>query len=331
MIATILLLVGLVGALVLSGFCSGSETGVYCLNHVRLRVSAGRGDSRARRLERLMARPENLVITMLLGTNVADYLTTACTASLILRAAISESQVEIYATAIATPLILIFGGMVPKDWFRREANPLLMRLSVPILVSLRVAQATGLVWFLRTLTRGLVRLIDPRAADAEGELLPRRARTLHLLREGAARGGLTAVQRDLMERVLRLSDKRCADVMVPRHRAAIAAVTLPRDDFLRIARMAHFSRIPVHGGDPRRIVGIVNVYDVLTDAAARPIAEHARPPLALPGHTRVSTALLRLQRERETMAIAVDAGGACIGLLTVKDLVEEIVGDLEVW
>lgn len=330
MITTILLLLGLLAALLLSGFCSGAETGIYCLNHVRLRVSAGRGDSRARRLERLMARPENLVITMLLGTNVADYLTTACTATLLLRAAVSESRAEIYATAVATPLILVFGGMVPKDWFRREANPLLMRLSILVLASLRAAQATGLVWLLRNLTHGLVRLIDPQAAETEAELLPR-ARTLHLLREGAARGGLTTVQRDLMERVLRLSDKRCADVMVPRHRAAIAAATLPRDDFLRIARMAHFSRLPVHGGDSRRIVGIVNVYDVLTDAAARPIAEHARPPLTLPGHTRVSTALLRLQRDRQTMAIVVDGGGACLGLLTVKDLVEEIVGDLEVW
>ena len=73
------------------------------------------------------------------------------------------------------------------------------------------------------------------------------------------------------------------------------------------------------------------MYDVLTDQESQPVAQHARPPLMLPMHTRVSAALLQLQQARQTMAIVQDRAGHCVGILTVKDLVEEIVGDLEAW
>jgi putative hemolysin len=325
-----LLLVGLLLAIGLSGLSSGAETGIYSVDRVRLRVAGEQRQSAALRLERLMRRPEDLVITALLGTNIADYLATACMAALLLDAGISENLTEIYATAIVTPLILVFGGIVPKDWFRRESNRLLLSLSWLLLLGVRLSQATGVVWALRSLTHFLLGRIDPRHAGAATELLPR-ARTLHLLREGAARGRLTHLQRDVIERVLNLSGVRVMDVMIPRNRAATVPAGITRDDFLRIARMAHFSRLPVYDGNPRRIVGIVNVYNVLTDAEQRPVAEHVSPPITLPQQLSVSLALLRLQRARRTMAIVEDRSGNCVGILTLKDLVEEIVGDLEAW
>ena len=327
---TALLIGGLLAGMVLSAFYSGAETGVYCLNPVRLRVSAEGGDTRAQRLERLMRRPEDLVITALLGTNLADYVVTACMTALLLRAAAAPQWVELYAAALATPLIFVFGALVPKDCFRRQSDRLMPQMSWAVSVSWRVVQATGFTWLLRRLSHALVRWIDPRGAVERADALPR-ARTLHLLREGAARGGLTHLQRDLIERVLNLSEIRVRDVMIPRARAAVASVELPRDEFLRIARMAHFSRLPVYRNDPRRIVGIVNVYDVLTDRESRAVAQHIRPPLTLLEQESVSAALVRLQRGREAMAIVQDRAGNCSGILTLKDLVEEIVGDLEVW
>lgn len=327
---TVLLLCGLLLSIVASGLFSGSETGIYCLNHVRLRVAAEHGDARARRLEWLMRRPEELVITALLGTNIADYLATAFSAALLLHLSVSASFAEVYATAIVTPLIFVFGGVVPKDWFRREANRLMAAQSGVVLVCLRAVQYTGLVWFFKQLTHRLIRLIDPQAAEASAAVLPR-ARTLHLLREGAARGGLSKTQRDLMERVLRLSDVRCADVMIPRSRVAMVPRDIARDEFIRMARMAHFSRLPVHTGDPRQIVGIINVYDVLADRDSLAPEQHVRPPLVLPPATPVSAALLRLQAGHQAMAIVADNHGHCQGILTIKDLVEEIVGELEAW
>jgi putative hemolysin len=328
---TALLLIGLVLALMLSALASGVETGVYCLDHVRLRVACERRDPAALRLERLMRRPQAIVISALVGTNVADYLSTACMAALLLRAAVYEGRAELYTTAIVTPLVLVFGGIMPKDWFRREGNHLMAALSRPLWLWVRFLQATGIVPALLALPRALLRWLAPGRAATELDLLPPRARTLHLLREGAARGGLTPMQRDLIERVLNLSSVRVSDVMIPRQRAVLVPQDIGRDDFLRIARMAHFSRLPTYRGDPRQVVGIVNVYDVLTDRDSAPVAAHARPPVTLAEHVNVSAALLKLQRARETMAVVIDRAGGCVGVLTLKDLVEEIVGDLEVW
>lgn len=325
-----LLVAGFLLALLLSGASSGSETGVYCLDRVRLRVATEKRWPAALRLERLMRRPEDLVITALLGTNIADYLATAFMAALLLHVSVSPGWTDIYATAIVTPLILVFGGIIPKDWFRRQSNELMIVLSGPLLVGLRMARATGLVWLLRNVTHRLVRWIDPQRADDESDLLPR-TRIVHLLREGAARGGLTSLQRDLIERVLNLSTVQVRDVMVRRTRAATVSSGISRDDFLRVARMAHFSRLPVWEHDPRNVVGVVNVYDVITDANESPVVDYMRKPLTLPEHMSVAVALLRLQRAREAMGIVQDRAGHCVGLLTLKDLVEEIVGDLEAW
>lgn len=330
MLVTFILISGVLAGIVLNAFCSGTETGVFCLNPVRLRVSAEGGDASARRLEPLMRQPENLVIMTVLGNNVADYVMTACTTALLLATTISAGWAEICAAALVTPLTFVFGAMVPKECFRRQSDRLMPQLSWAVLVSLRLAQATGLVWLLRGLSHTLVRWIDSRGVATQADLLPR-ARTLQLLREGVARGGLTHLQRDLIERVLNLSDVQVRDVMIPRARAAVASVELPRDEFLRIARMAHFSRLPVYRNDARRIIGVVNVYDVLTDRECRAVVQHVRPPLTLLENESVSAALVKLQRSREAMAIVQDRAGGCSGILTLKDLVEEIVGDLEAW
>ncbi len=327
---TALLLAGVLFAIVLSALASGSETGVYCLDRVRLRVACEQREPAALRLEQLVRRPADVVIAALIGTNVADYVATACVTALLLNAVVAEGLAELYATVIVTPLVLVFGGIIPKDLFRRESNRLMSRLSGVLWLWQRGLQATGIVTVLRALPRAVLRWLDAGRGDTEDDLLPR-AETLHLLREGAARGGLTNLQRDLIERVLNLSAVRVGDVMIPRVRAAMVPQNVPRDDFLRAARMAHFSRLPVYRGDPRHIIGVVNVYDVLTDRDGRPVAEHMRPPVTLADHGSVSAALLKLQRARQTMAIVLDRSDHCVGILTLKDLVEEIVGDLEVW
>jgi putative hemolysin len=253
-----------------------------------------------------------------------------CVTALLLQSAAARNLAEVYATAVLTPLILVFCGVIPKDWFQRRADQLMYPLALPLTGCRRVVRWTGLIWVLSRLTDHLTRWIDSSGVAAETDLLPR-ARIRRLLSEGAVSGGLSAFQRDTLERVMNISRVRLANIMIPRRRAAIVPIDIPRDELLRIARMAHFSRLPVYRDDPRRIVGIVNVYDVLTDEQEKPIAEYVRPVTALPATDTVPAALLKLQRAREVMGIVTDRAGSCLGLFTMKDLVEEIVGDLEAW
>lgn len=316
-------------AIIGSALFSGIEMGIYCLDRVRLEVRAEQGDRRARTLARMMQRPDELVTTTLLGTNLTDYLASAALAALLTRLAIPEARTELYTTLILTPVILVFGGVLPKDWFRRRSGELMLRLASLLAWCRRAAALTGLLWFLRQLTRVLVRAGDPVRAQNEA-ILPRIG-TLRLLTEGAARGGLSAFQRAVIERVLRVSRVRVRQIMVPRPRTAHVPITIAREDLLRIARMAHFSRLPVYEGDARNVVGIVNVYDVLMDDQPRPVRDYVRQAVRVPPDLTVPAALVQLQQARQVMAIVVNENDEFLGLFTMKDLVEEIVGELEVW
>lgn len=330
MIVTATLLAALALCMAGSFFFSGVEIGTYCLNRVRLRVRNQRGDPAARRLVGLLERPERLVITALIGTNVVDYLATVILVALLVRAGVSHTLTELYATLIGTPLVLMLGGIVPKDIFRRHPDRLMYALSLPIVACQRAAEVTGLVWLFHAIPAWLSRAIDPQGGARPDDALPR-ARMRAMLHEGAARGGLSAFQRDTIERIMHASQVPVGRVMVPTSRAALVPIDISRDDFLRIARMAHFSRLPVYRGASTNIVGVVSVYDVLTDESARPPIEHAREALFLNVTDTVPIALVRLQQSRQFMAIIRDRRGQTVGLLTMKDLAEEIVGELEVW
>jgi putative hemolysin len=329
-VSTLLLWLGAFAGLLMSGFASATETGSYCLNRVRLRVRSGRGEPPARRLDQLMQQHEDLVVTLLLGNTVADYLATVSVTALLLHSAFSERWADLYATAILTPVLLVFGGILPKNWFQRECERWMYPLALPLTLLVGLARFTGLLWLLRELSRLLLRWIDPAGAPRE-QPLALRASVRRLLHEGAARGGLTPFQRDTIDRVMNISHVRLGRVMVPLKRAAHVPETIERDEFLRIARMAHFSRLPVYRGRPGRMIGVVDVLDVLTDEARRPVREHVRPTLFLKAWETVPAALVRMQQARVFMALVVDAQGECVGLLTMKDLVEEIVGELEAW
>ncbi len=325
----LLLLLGVALGLLLSGLVSGAETGLFGLNRVRLRVRSDQADPAARRLSDLVDRQEDVLITLLLGNTLADYIATACLAECLLRLAVHPARVELYTVLLLTPLVLVFGGVIPKDLFQREGDRLMYPLALPLHIAVRAARATGLVLALRKITGAFVMRLDPLAGDQE-QLHPR-SHALQLIQEGAVRGGLSSTQRDIMDRVVNLAQVRCSHVMIPMARAAHVPLSLSHDDFLRIARMAHFSRLPVHDGDPRRVIGVVNVYDVLTDEQRQPISAHMRPAVRLPAAESVPVALLRLQQARQAMAVVTDRSGNCVGILTVKDLVEEVVGEIAVW
>lgn len=327
----LLLLSGVILGVLLSGAVSAAETGSYVLNRVQLRVLSEQGRPDARALSQLMRRPEDLMVALLLGNTIADFLASNCLQTWLQLAKIRETQAELATTVILTPLLLVFGGIIPKDLFQRRADVLMYPLALPLWTMLWIGRVLGIVPAVRILTRTLVRWIDPSQADQDDSGLPR-MHVRRLLHEGAARGGLSVFQRDLLDRVMNISLVRVGDVMIPRARSAMVSADISREDFLRIARMAHFSRLPLHQpGDPRRVIGVVNVYDVIADTAQKPIRDYMRPAVLVHDGTPVSTAMVKLQQSRQVMGIATDGSGNCVGVFTMKDLVEEIVGELEVW
>ena len=323
-------LLALLGLLA-SGFYSGAETGVYCLHRIRLRLQAERGVPAARRLTRLLNDERGLIAVTLAGTNLSNYLTTVCVAyALVNLLDISPGQTELLTTAIVTPIVFVFGEVLPKNIFQRDADRLMVRGSRLLWISNGVFRATGVIRLLRFISDRLIAVTARRRTADESSIDPRRQMS-SLLREGVAEGLLTPEQSGIIDRVMALASVQIGAVMIPRDRMVAVPVDATREQFIEQVRTRSYSRLPVYRGDTASIVGVVNVHEALSSQADWGLQRLLHEPAVLRPDQSVPSALLHMQRARRAMAVVTDRSGTCVGIVTLKDLVEEIVGELSAW
>lgn len=326
-------LLGCLIAIALSGIFSGSETGIYSLSVTKLRLDAHDGHADALRLERAMADRANLLFATLVGTNIANYCAPFClTAIFVLTLSVEnlaarERSAELYTTLILTPLVFIFGEVVPKNLFHTSADVLMRRYSIFISAALAFCRYTGISQLQRALTFAITRLLrGPRTAD---QAMRSRAEIYQLLREGAAEGVMSVAQRNMMERIHRLNTMSVREVMVPLRSVVSLAATKTRGDIEDRLAQARFSRLPVFKHKPDKIIGVVHMLEILYAKPTQTMEDLAHPALAMPDHTNLIDALATLQKEFARMAIVTDPRGRCSGIVTIKDLVEEITGEIQ--
>ncbi len=319
----------------LSGFFSGAETGLYCVNNARLRLAADRGESAAVRLQALFEDRAGLLFTTLVGTNIANYLAPVCLTMVFLGSLDTASDLqrehlaELYTTLILTPGVFIFGEIVPKNLFQRNADRLMSRAASLLHGTHAVLRLLGVIGAQRRLSDFVSRRLSDRPTS--GSLLHSRTEVYHMLRESAAEGALSLTQSSILERLHTLGDIRVGRVMVPVGRVVMLSLDATPRDAKGTVRRTPYSRMPVYEDSRRRIRGVVHLLDVLTAEPSTRIAELAKPPVELAPDEPVTDALATLQRECRRMAVVVDRSGRCVGIVTVKDLVEEIVGELAAW
>lgn len=328
---TYLLLGLIILFLLLSGFFSGAETGAYRVNPIRLQLQSNRGHPGAVRLSGLLADRQGILTMTLLGTNLANYLTTVFTAMLLahLVAGLTGRELELYTTVILTPIVFVFGEVVPKNWFRQDADRLMTGSSLMLLGCDRAFRWCGALPMLEWLTRHMLAWWHGSADWAEA-IHPRR-KMISLLKESAAEGVLTAEQSKLVDGVLSLSTVSVGTVMIPRSRVVALPSHATRQDVLTLIRGQKYSRYPIVGTSPGQFAGVVNVYEFLADPQAEVIDDYVTELLTLNPQSTVSAALYTMRETHHTFGVVVDRWGNCIGIVTAKDLVEEIVGDLAAW
>jgi len=326
-----LLLLAGVGVAV-AALANGMETGLYRVNRIRLRLAAGRGDRRAATLLSLQEDLPGQIIVCLLTYNAGAYLTTVVVTTLVAEAgwAGSPLAVEATATAVVTPLLFAFADVVPKTVFALEADRWTYRLASAMRWAYRLMRAVGLVPVLRGLSGLALRLVGG-TARAGAEVFSPRQRLRAVIQEGLAEGVITGYQGELAERVLALRHKRVAEVMIPMREVAAVPVDATRTRLQRELRRHSFSRLPVYETRRDRIVGIVHVHDLLARDRLDLSEVMRRDVVRLRPETPVGTAMVRMRRARAAMAVVEDARGRALGIVTIKDLVEEIVGDLAQW
>ena len=324
------MLVLALGALLLSGFFSGSETGLYCVDRVRLHLLAERGAPGTRRLARLLEDEQGTLAVSLLGTNLMNYLLTAAVTYLLARqAGLADHDAEIYTVVLVTPIVFVFGEVVPKNLYQAHAD-VLMRYSAPLLVPVsRLSRVLGLVWLLKRLTAIVLRCLGI-APDLDEAFAPKR-RVTKLLREALSPGTHGEEQSDLVERVLNLSSTRVHQVMVPRDQVVTVAAGADRRQLIALARRTRHSCVAVYDDRRRYIIGLVKVDSLLQRDDWQRVDEDLRPITRLRPHDTVAAALSSMRRDRYALAVVTDQGGRMLGIVTLKDLLEEVVGELEDW
>jgi CBS domain containing-hemolysin-like protein len=316
-------------ALLGSAFFSGAETGIYCVNRVRLHLRDERQDRSARPLVRLLADEQSALSTALVGTNICNYALTAVVALFIGRQlGLDDRSVEIYTTVVVTPVVFAFGEVVPKNAFRVAAD----RLMYPAALALQATRYLLLpvVWLTRHVTSLVTRAFS--VVEPGGDsLFAARRRVATVLREGLLHVGSDPEHFGLVERVLALSSTPVHAAMVPRNRVVAVRAGAGPAELRDLARRTPHTRLPVYEHDVRRITGAVVVHRVLVEPARSTIRDAIEPVLSIAPHDTVAATIIRMREEKQTMAVVVNRNGLLLGLVTLKDLMEEIVGELTEW
>ncbi|MHC4992092.1 MAG: CNNM domain-containing protein [Planctomycetota bacterium] len=308
----------------LSSLYSGLETGLYTINRVRLAVRASHGEPAAMRIRSIRGNVTRMLAMILVGNNIANYMTSFGIAAMLDRAGYAPAQAIVINAVVLIPVLFVFGEILPKDLFRTHTDDWTYRLSWFLRASQTVLIWTGLVplvqWF------GI--LASRLAGGDESAGLSMRQRVSLLIKEGVGAGVLSEVQTSLADRAMVLRDRRVRDEMVPWRDVVRARVDARGERFARLAQRDGFTRLPVVDGADRPM-GIVSVLDVMLEPE-RTIESLMSPALEVDADLPVREALRRMQQERATMAI-VTSGADMVGLVTRKDLVEPLTGELPSW
>ncbi len=305
-------------------FFSGTETGMISLNRVRLRHQATEGDSRAAFLADVLDNPDTLLATTLVGTNLAVVTSTALATKLF--SLLYPKETTILVSFIMIPIIVIGGELIPKAVFRRRPHEMLLP-SVPLL------KAALFVLSLPARAIGVVSryLLNWYGGGEERSPFVTRDELVALIKAGASEGTLDPGQQRMLHGAFSFAGISLREAMMPLTSVQALPSTAKVSEVLERARKTEYFRFPVYEERIDQVTGVVNASDLLYENVdnEEPIADYIRSPLYLPNTVPIDSALIRMQRNQEPLAIVVDEYGGCDGIVTIQDIFEQVVGDLD--
>lgn len=324
--------------LILSGFFSGSETALTAASRGKLRAQADKGSRGAERALTITEDNERLIGSVLLGNNLVNILATSLATALFTRA-FGDSGVAL-ATLVMTALVLIFAEVLPKTYAITNAEKAAAGVSGPIQVIITVF--APLVSAIRVLVRAVLRVFGVQA-DPDSRILAVREEIAGALQLGHSEGVVEKEDRDRILGALDLSDRFVEEIMLHRSRIEMIDAAIPAEDILTQCLKSNHTRLPVFKGDPENIIGIIHAKDLLralhelstqrersmTQAFADfKIADVMMKPYFVPETTTLDEQMRQFLSQRTHFALVVDEYGALRGLLTLEDILEEIVGEI---
>ncbi len=322
--------------IILGGLYAGAETGVYQLSRLRLRLGVENKRPLFVMLDKSLRDSPGLIVSTLLGTNLAHYLATSIVTLLLLAQLKAEHTAELLATALTAPLLFIFSELIPKNLFFYHADALMPYISPFLYISHKIFTWCGLVPVLKNLSRVGARLTAEPAAYKTTANAIHRPHVSAILRETQEEDFLSSVQTDIVSRLTSISHLTIKTAMIPLNKVQVLDVTTDRPNLLKQLAMSAFTRLPVYENKFETIVGFINIYECLScKEEFADLRRFVKPIRKLPEQVTVTEALNIMQAENQKIILVTRTGHAGrerpIGIVTMKDLVEELLGELAEW
>jgi Mg2+/Co2+ transporter CorB len=320
--------------LIASAFFSGSETALTAASRGKLRSAADKGSKGADRALHITEDNERLIGSVLLGNNVVNILATSL-ATAVLTKLFGQNGVAA-ATLIMTLLVLIFAEVLPKT----------LAITYPEAVASRVARPIGIIVFIfspivsavRYLVRGVLFIFGVRT-DPDSNILAVREEIAGALQLGHSEGIVEKEDRDRILGALDLNERAVEEIMLHRSGIEMLDADLPPQDILTQILQSPYTRLPLYRGEPENIVGLIHAKDLLRamhkllgggaeGLAAFDVMKVAMPPYFVPETTTLDDQMRNFLKRKTHFALVVDEYGALQGLITLEDILEEIVGEI---
>lgn len=323
--------------LILSGFFSGSETALTAASRGKLKSRAERGDKGAERALNITEDNERLIGSVLLGNNLVNILAASLATALFTRV-FGESGVAL-ATLVMTLLVLIFAEVLPKTYAITNAESAASRVAAPI--ALVVSVFAPVVSFVRLIVRGVLSVFGVKI-DPDSAIMSVREEIAGALQLGHSEGVVEKEHRDRILGALDLEERTVEEIMLHRSGIEMIDADLPPEEVLDKCLSSPHTRLPLYRGDQENIIGVLHAKDLLRAVHARfleggeegdlfagfdPVSV-AMKPYFIPETTTLDEQMRQFLRRSTHFALVVDEYGALEGLITLEDILEEIVGEI---
>lgn len=318
------MLIAIIACVIMSGYFSATETAFSSFNKTKMKTIAEKGNKKAKLVLKLADDYNTLISTILIGNNVVN-IAAASVSTILFTALLSgdEGKGSVVSTVVLTIVILIFGEVSPKS-IAKDIPEKFTMFSAPFIQLL--------IWvftpfnFLFGLWKKLLRLIIK--SDDDGKMS--QEELLMFVEEVEQGGSIDEEEGDLLRNVIEINEKTAADILT--HRVDVVALPLDstKEEIAALLSETKFSRIPVYDTTIDNVVGILHQKDFYTGSGItdQALSELITPPLYIPKSETANDILKTFKQEQSHIAIVVDEYGGTVGIVTMEDVLEEIVGDI---
>jgi len=309
--------------LLCSAYCASAETAFTAVSKVRLRTMADKGNKRAKKALWVCDRFDKTLTTILIGNNIFHAACASLSALLVMRQFAAEFVV--YGTLITTLIVYLFAEMIPKSLAKARSEEIALLF------------AGSMVFFVKLLTpisalfSGISSLLSKVFASVDGATVTEED-LISIIETIEDEGVLEPEQQELLNSAMEFREKKAVDVMIPIEYVVTVSSTMPLKDIAELLKTSQYSRLPVYEGSPDNIVGILPASLFLSHYVAdKPILlrKLLLKPYVFDSQTEISVLLQRMRLNKLHMVFVTDETKSKIGIITMEDLLEELVGDIQ--